>query len=125
MRIVFMGTPEFAVPCLQAVIDRGDEVAAVYTQPDKPRGRGHKVLPPPVKVLAEQHGLSVRQPTTLRTAEAAEELRALAPDLIVVVAYGKILPKEILDIPPKGCVNVHASLLPPSTAGRDRFSGAS
>lgn len=112
MRIVFMGTPEFAVPCLQAVIDRGDEVAAVYTQPDKPRGRGHKVLPPPVKVLAEQYGLSVRQPTTLRTAEAAEELRALAPDLIVVVAYGKILPKEILDIPPKGCVNVHASLLP-------------
>ena len=112
MRIIFMGTPDFAVPCLQAVLDGGHQVAGVYTQPDKPKGRGHKVLPPPVKELALEHGIPVFQPVSLKTEEAARELEALAPELIVVVAYGKILPKRILEIPPKGCINVHASLLP-------------
>ena len=112
MRIVFMGTPDFAVPCLQAILDRGDEVAGVFTQPDKPKGRGHKVLPPPVKVLAEARGLPVFQPRSLRDGEALGLLRTLAPELIVVVAYGKILPREILELPRLGCVNVHASLLP-------------
>jgi len=112
MRIVFMGTPDFAVPCLQAIIDHGDDVVGVYAQPDKPKGRGHKVLPPPVKVLAQKYDLPVFQPTTFKDADAVETLRALNPDLIVVVAYGKILPKAVLEIPEKGCVNVHASLLP-------------
>lgn len=112
MRIVFMGTPDFAVPSLKALIEAGHEIAAVYTQPDKPKGRGHKLLPPPVKELALGYGLPVYQPTTLRKAEAIEELRALKPELVVVAAYGKILPKEALDIPPRGCINVHGSLLP-------------
>lgn len=112
MKICFMGTPEFAVPCLQAIIDRGDEVCGVFCQPDKPKGRGHKVLPPPVKVLAEQHGLPVFQPVTLRCEESQRLLEELAPELIVVVAYGKILPKAVLELPIKGCINVHASLLP-------------
>ncbi|MGI5958854.1 MAG: methionyl-tRNA formyltransferase [Massiliimalia sp.] len=113
MRIVFMGTPEFAVPCLQALLDSGEQVVGVYTQPDKPKGRGHKVLPPPVKELAMKYDIPVFQPVSLKKDPAeAEQLKNLAPDLIVVVAYGKILPKSILDIPPLGCVNVHASLLP-------------
>ncbi len=107
-----MGTPDFAVPSLAALLEAGHEVAAVYTQPDKPKGRGHKLQPPPVKVLAEEKGIPVLQPTTLRTPEAAETLRAFAPELIVVAAYGKILPPEILRIPPRGCINVHGSLLP-------------
>lgn len=112
MRIVFMGTPGFAVPCLRALLDAGHEVCGVYTQPDKPKGRGYTLTPPPVKVLAAAADVPVRQPKTLRTPEAAQELRRLHPDVIVVVAYGKILPKEILEIPKQGCVNVHASLLP-------------
>lgn len=112
MRIVFMGTPSFAVPSFEAILAHGDEVVCVYTQPDKPKGRGHRVLPPPVKVAAMAHDIEVRQPTTLRDAEVQAQLQALEPDLIVVVAYGKILPKEVLDIPPMGCINVHGSLLP-------------
>lgn len=112
MNVVFMGTPEFAVPCLKALLAHGDTVVGVYTQPDKPKGRGHHVLPPPVKQVAVEAGLSVLQPVTLRDAEVQAQLRALNPDLIVVVAYGKLLPKEVLEIPPLGCVNVHASLLP-------------
>lgn len=112
MRIVFMGTPDFAVPSLEALLQAGHEVAAVYTQPDKPKGRGHKLLPPPVKELALQHNIPVYQPVTLRNEAAIEELRALAPELIVVAAYGKILPVAALEIPPRGCINVHGSLLP-------------
>lgn len=112
MKIVFMGTPDFAVPCLEALIKDGNEIAAVFTQPDKPKGRGYTLTPPPVKVCALQHGLEVYQPVTLKDGQALEILKAISPEMIVVVAYGKILPKEILDLPEKGCVNVHASLLP-------------
>ena len=107
-----MGTPDFAVPCLQSLLDAGHEVCAVFTQPDKPKGRGYAMTPPPVKVLALAHNLPVYQPTTLRTQEAAQQIREMQPECIVVVAYGKILPTEILEIPPYGCINVHASLLP-------------
>ncbi len=112
MRIIFMGTPDFAVPCLQAMLDAGHQVCGVFTQPDKPKGRGYTLTPPPVKELALRHGLEVFQPNTLRDGEAAKIIAEKQPELIVVVAYGKILPKEILDLPPYGCVNVHASLLP-------------
>lgn len=112
MRIVFMGTPDFAVPCLQALLEGDEEVVGVFTQPDKPKGRGHKVQAPPVKELAQRYGIPVFQPTSLRTEEAYDLLLELNPDLMVVVAYGKILPKRILELPPLGCVNVHASLLP-------------
>ena len=112
MRIVFMGTPDFAVPSLEALLAAGHEVCGVFTQPDKPKNRGRKLLPPPVKVTAQSHDIPVFQPTQLRDGSALEELRALAPELIVVAAYGRILPQEILDLPPKGCINVHSSLLP-------------
>src|SRR5690242_7948552 len=112
MRIVFMGTPEFACPTLRTLIERGENVVAVVTQPDRPKGRGQQTLPPPVKVLAQEHGIPVLQPVKVRHPESVEEIRALAPDLIVVVAFGQILPKALLDIPPEGCINVHASLLP-------------
>lgn len=116
MKTVFMGTPDFAVPSLQALLDGGEEVLAVFTQPDKPKGRGYKLTPPPVKELALRYGLPVYQPSSLKKGEdaelALETLRSLSPDLIVVVAYGKILPKEILELPKFFCVNVHASLLP-------------
>lgn len=117
MRIVFMGTPDFAVPCLHALADNGnDEVAAVFTQPDKPKGRGYKMIPTPVKAAAQEYNIPVYQPLSLRKGEDAETsmniLRELAPELIVVVAYGQILPKEILELPKYGCVNIHASLLP-------------
>lgn len=112
MRIVFMGTPDFAVDCLQALVQNGHEVLLAISQPDKPQGRKMVLTPPAVKVCAQQLGLPTYQPTTLRDGEAAERIRALAPDLIVVVAYGKIIPQEILDLPPYGCVNVHGSLLP-------------
>ena len=105
MRIVFMGTPEFAVPSLQRLIEDGHEVAAVYTQPDKPKGRGYQLAAPPVKELALQHGIPVYQPTKMKDGSVAAQLREIAPDLIAVVAYGRILPKEILEIPPYGCVN--------------------
>ena len=113
MRIVFMGTPDFAVPSLQALLEEGkDQVCAVFTQPDKPKGRGYVLTPPPVKELAVQHDIAVLQPNTLRTEEAFSSLKAYEPDLIVVVAYGKLLPKNVLDLPKYGCVNVHGSLLP-------------
>jgi len=111
MKIVFMGTPEFAVPSLQALLDNGYEVCAVYTQPDRPKGRGNKVIAPPVKVLAQAHGIPIYQPQRIRR-ESVDELKALAPDLYVTAAFGQILSQELLDIPPLGCINVHASLLP-------------
>jgi len=113
MKIVFMGTPEFAVPCLEACIGfNGAEVAAVFTQPDRPSGRGNKLTPPPVKVAAERVGIPVYQPEKIRSSDAIEILKSLRPDLIVVVAYGQILSREILELPVLGCINVHASLLP-------------
>ena len=111
MRIVFAGTPAFAVPSLRAAAGRG-EVVAVYTQPDRPAGRGRGLQASPVKAEAVARGIPVMQPDTLRTREAREALRALAPDLMVVVAYGLLLPPKILEIPRLGCWNVHASLLP-------------
>ena len=112
MRIVFMGTPDFAVPSLQALLDAGHEVAAVYTQPDKPQGRKQILTAPPVKELALAHGIPVFQPDTLKKEEEQARLRELAPEVIIVVAYGKLLPKAVLDIPSRGCINVHGSLLP-------------
>lgn len=112
MRIVFMGTPEFAVPSLKKLIADGHEIVGVFTQPDKPKNRGMKLTPSPVKVVAIEHDIPVYQPTTLKNDEPYEALTDLAPELIVVAAYGKILPKRILDLPPKGCINVHSSLLP-------------
>lgn len=112
MKIVFMGTPDFAVPSLQALLDAGHEVCAVYTQPDKPQGRKQVLTAPPVKELALQRGIPVYQPATLKNEEEQAKLRALAPEAIIVVAYGKLLPKAVLDIPPRGCINVHGSLLP-------------
>ncbi len=111
MNIVFMGTPEFAVGCLE-IVHKKHNVVGVFTQPDKPKGRKYILTPPPVKVRAEELGLKVYQPNTLRDGEAFEILKELNPDLIVVVAYGKILPKEILELPKYKCINVHASLLP-------------
>lgn len=112
MRIVFMGTPDFAVNALQSLYDGGHEIVGVFTQPDKPQGRKMVLTPPPVKVCAESLGLTVYQPKSVKTSEALDILKSLNPDLIAVVAYGKILPKEILELPKFGCVNVHASLLP-------------
>lgn len=112
MKIVFMGTPDFAVPSLQALLDAGHEVCAVYTQPDKPQGRKQVLTAPPVKELALQQGIPVYQPVTLKNEDEQAKLRALAPEAIIVVAYGKLLPKAVLDIPPRGCINVHGSLLP-------------
>ena len=116
MKIVFMGTPDFAVPCLRTLAESSHETAAVFTQPDKPKGRGYKLIPTPVKAAAEEYGIPVYQPLSLRKGEDAEEsmrvLREIAPDLIVVTAYGQILPKEILELPKYGCINIHASLLP-------------
>lgn len=112
MKIVFMGTPDFAVPCLSALAEDGNEIAGVFTQPDKPKGRGYTLTPPPVKIKALEYGLTVYQPATLKDGEAEKLLAEISPDMIVVVAYGKILPKEIIDLPKYGCVNIHASLLP-------------
>ena len=112
MRIVFMGTPDFAVPSLQALIDAGHDVCAVYTQPDKPQGRKQILTAPPVKTLALEHDIPVFQPNTLKNEDEQARLRELAPEVIIVVAYGKLRPKAVLDIPPHGCINVHGSLLP-------------
>jgi len=112
MKILFMGTPEFAVPCLEALINSNHQVVGAVTQPDKPAGRGHKLTPPPVKVCAEEHNIKVFQPETLKDFAFKAELTELAPDLIIVVAYGKILPEYILQFPKHGCINMHASLLP-------------
>lgn len=112
MKILFMGTPEFAVPCLEVLIDSKHEVCGVVTQPDKPAGRGHRLTPPPVKTVALENDIEVFQPQTLKDFAFNEELLRLNPDLIIVVAYGKILPEYILNFPKYGCINMHASLLP-------------
>ncbi len=112
MRILFMGTPDIAAASLQALLDAGHTVCGVFTRQDKPVGRKQLLTAPPVKRLAEANGIPVWQPATLRDGTAADTLRALAPELIVVVAYGRILPPEILAIPPRGCINLHVSLLP-------------
>lgn len=116
MNIVFMGTPDFSVPCLKALIESGENVCAVFTQPDKPKGRGMKMLPTPVKEVALTHNIPVYQPKSLKSGEDADKAREilteLSPELIVVVAYGKILPTYILELPKYNCINVHASLLP-------------
>ncbi len=116
MKIVFMGTPDFAVPTLKALYNEGYDVSAVFSQPDKPKGRGYKLTPPPVKICADENGTPVFQPNSLKKGDEAEEaiktLKSIQPDFIVVVAYGKILPKEVLEIPKYACINVHASLLP-------------
>ena len=118
LRIVFAGTPEFAAKHLKALLASPYEIVAVYTQPDRPAGRGQKLMQSPVKNLALEHDIPVMQPMTLRNDDAQVELAALGPDLLVVVAYGLILPQAVLDIPPLGCINSHASLLP-------RWRGAS
>jgi methionyl-tRNA formyltransferase len=110
--MIFMGTPEFACPSLQRLIERGENLAAVVTQPDRPKGRGQRLMPPPVKELAQRHDIPVLQPHKVRDLAFIQTVLALQPDIIVVVAFGQILPKALLDIPPKGCINVHASLLP-------------
>lgn len=112
MRVIFMGTPQIAATCLKAILDDGIEVVAVCTQPDRPRGRGMKMEYSPVKQLALERGLPVLQPESFREEMAAEQLRAYRPDVIAAVAYGRILPQRVLDIPPRGCINIHASLLP-------------
>lgn len=112
MKIVFMGTPDFAVPSLERLVQSGYEVAAVFSQPDKPKGRGYQTAATPVKACALAHKIPVYQPATLRSPEAMELLSGLQADLMIVVAYGKILPAEIIHMPPLGCVNVHGSLLP-------------
>ncbi|MBQ4238306.1 MAG: methionyl-tRNA formyltransferase [Ruminococcus sp.] len=112
MKLIFMGTPDFAVPCLERLIEAGHEIAAVFSQPDKPRGRKMILTPPEVKACALKHGLTVYQPKSLRNDEAMELIKEIAPDCIVVAAYGKILPKAMLDLPKYGCINVHGSLLP-------------
>lgn len=115
--IVFMGTPEFAVLSLRALVEEGYRVTGVVTQPDRPTGRKRVLTPPPVKLEAEKHGLPVLQPERIRRAEAIEAIRELKPDLIVTAAYGQILPKAILDMPKFGCINIHASLLPKYRGG--------
>lgn len=112
MNIVFMGTPAFAAACLDAVLQTAHRIVGVYTKPDTPKNRGMKLIPSEVKQLALAHGLPVFQPSTFKDDAVVEELRALKPDLIVAVAYGKILPQRVLDIPPLGCVNIHGSILP-------------
>jgi len=112
MRLVFMGTPDFAVPALRALVSAGHDVVGVFTQPDRPAGRGKNLKPSPVKVVAEELGLAVFQPEKIKTPEGIQQLRVLEPEGIIVVAYGQILSKEILELPAKGCINVHASLLP-------------
>ncbi len=116
MKIVFMGTPDFSVPCLKALAENKYEIPAVFTQPDKPKGRGYKMIPPPVKACALEYNIPVYQPLSLRKGDDAEKtmeiLKNISPDVIIVVAYGQILPKEILELPEYGCINIHASLLP-------------
>ena len=112
LRIVFMGTPDFAVPCLQTLLDSPHSVVGVFTQPDKPQGRKMVLTPPPVKLLAAENGVPVFQPEKMKDPATLEQLKILAPDLIVVVAYGRILPRAVLELPRYGCINVHASLLP-------------
>ena len=112
MRVVFMGTPDIAATCLSKILDAGHNVVGVYTQPDRPKNRGMKLTFSPVKEVALAHDLPVFQPESFREDDAVEELRALQPDVVAVVAYGRILPQRVLDIPAHGCINIHASLLP-------------
>ena len=112
MRVVFMGTPDIAATCLKKLLSDGFNVVGVFTQPDRPKGRGMKMVYSPVKEVALAAGLPVYQPENFRTDEPVEQLKALQPDIVAVVAYGRILPQRVLDIPAKGCVNIHASLLP-------------
>ena len=112
MRLVYLGTPAFAVPSLERVVDAGHDVVAVFTQPDRPKGRGQKDAMSPVKEVALRMGLTVYQPERVRRPEVVEQLREMAPDAMVIVGYGQIIPQSILDIPPQGIINVHASLLP-------------
>lgn len=112
LRIIFMGTPEFAVPSLRLLIENNESVVAVVTQPDRPKGRGRKLSPSPVKVLAQQAGIDVLQPTKVKTAEFLDLLRSYQPDVILVAAYGRILTPEVLSLPRLGCINVHGSILP-------------
>lgn len=117
MNIIFMGTPDFAVPSLRLLLEEGYNVTTVVTQPDRPKGRKRVLTPPPVKVEAEKQGIPVLQPEKLRQADSVELLRQLKPDLIVTAAYGQILPKAVLDLPQYGCINIHASLLPKYRGG--------
>ena len=112
MKVIFMGTPDFAAAALEAIVKAGHEVVAVVTQPDKAKGRSDKLLPPPVKEVALQHGIPVLQPERIKRPEAVEQLRAYPADIFVVAAFGQILSREILEMPRFGCVNIHASLLP-------------
>ena len=112
MRVVFMGTPDIAATCLKGILEAGVHVVGVYTQPDRPKNRGMKLACSPVKELALKYDLPVYQPENFREDETVEQLRQLKPDVVAVVAYGRILPQRVLDIPPKGCINIHASLLP-------------
>ena len=112
MRIVFMGTPDFAVTALEALHEAGHQIAGVYTRMDTPKNRGMKLLPPPVKVKALEYGIPVFQPNNLRGEDTQRQLRELEPEVIVVAAYGRLLPQAVLDIPRYGCLNIHASLLP-------------
>jgi methionyl-tRNA formyltransferase len=112
VRIVFMGSPQFAVPSLEQLLRSRHQIVAVYTQPDRPAGRGRALVAPPVKEAAVRHGLTVVQPDDFRSSKSVSQLAEFRPDVIVVCAYGQILPQSVLDIPPRGCVNVHFSLLP-------------
>jgi methionyl-tRNA formyltransferase len=112
MRVVFMGTPDFAVPALDALIHSEHEIVGVFAQPDEPAGRGRSVVSPPVKKLAMQHRLTVHQPPSLRRSCELDRLSILRPDVVIITAYGKILPESFLQVPPRGCLNIHASLLP-------------
>ena len=112
MRVVFMGTPDIAATCLTKIIEDGFDVVGVYCQPDRPKGRGMKLVAPPVKEVALAHNIPVFQPENFREDAVVEELAALKPDVCAVVAYGRILPQRVLDIPTHGCINIHASLLP-------------
>ena len=112
MRVVFMGTPDIAATCLKKILADGFEVVGVYTQPDRPKGRGMKMVASPVKEVALANNIPMFQPENFREEESVEQLRALNPDVCAVVAYGRILPQKVLDIPSFGCVNIHASILP-------------
>ncbi len=112
MRVVFMGTPDIAATCLNKILENGADVVAVYTQPDRPKGRGMKLVFSPVKEVALAHEIPVYQPENFREEETVQQLKDLQPDVVAVVAYGRILPRSVLEIPPRGCINVHTSLLP-------------
>jgi len=112
MKILFMGTGKFALPTLASLVQQPWEIVAVVTQPDRPSGRGQKFTPPPVKVVAQQYRLPILQPEKIRQRSVVRQLEDLAPDVIVVAAFGQLLPKSILDLPPCGCLNIHPSLLP-------------